>query len=231
MSMVIQVVQNQSEIESVIARAEDVLQAAYAGLDMMRSEKGSQKNLGLRNVLTFARSVTFVLQNLSSKSEDFDNFYTPHQEKMKADPVFSFFPDARNNLEKQGKLQIEVKAEITLSSADMQAINVGKPPGAKSFFIGDELGGSGWLVDLPNGEELKYYTVVPTSVASVETHFNGVLIEKFLPDDGRSAVELSEHILEQLSIIVDDARLVYLEQPPAERYNGKPLPSYLRIVK
>jgi hypothetical protein len=42
MSMVIQVVQNQSEIESVIARAEDVLQAAYAGLDMMRSEKGSQ---------------------------------------------------------------------------------------------------------------------------------------------------------------------------------------------
>jgi ABC-type anion transport system duplicated permease subunit len=58
---------------------------------MMRSEKGSQKNLGLRNVLTFARSVTFVLQNLSSKSEDFDNFYTPHQEKMKADPVFSFF--------------------------------------------------------------------------------------------------------------------------------------------
>jgi hypothetical protein len=34
MSMVIQVVQNQSEIESVIARAEDVLQAAYAGLDI-----------------------------------------------------------------------------------------------------------------------------------------------------------------------------------------------------
>ena len=35
------------------------------------------------------------------------------------------------------------------------------PPGAKGFFIGDQLGGSGWEVELPDGTVAKYYVTVP----------------------------------------------------------------------
>ncbi|MCF7747502.1 hypothetical protein GLP43_07970 [Sulfitobacter sp. M39] len=220
------------EISEIIDRAELVLRAAYAGLEMMRLSSGAKKDLGLRNVLTFGRSVTFVVQNLSSKSEVFEEWYKPHQDKLKSDPVFSFFRDARNNLEKQGRLEVSTSAQIKrFGDAEMNALSAEKPPGATGFFIGDQLGGSGWEVPLPNGETIKFYVDMPSDVAVVEQTFAGDLAEKYLGKCDKTALELCERYLAGLSEIVDGAREHFLNQPPAQIYNGNRLPPYIRVVK
>ena len=42
------------------------------------------------------------------------------------------------------------------------------PPNAKSFFIGDEIGGSGWEVELPDGSKIKYYVVIPSDLPNFD---------------------------------------------------------------
>lgn len=45
------------------------------------------------------------------------------------------------------------------------------PPGATNFFIGDNTGGSGWVVKLPDGTVEKYYAEMPGDIGKVEVHF------------------------------------------------------------
>jgi len=41
-----------------------------------------------------------------------------------------------------------------------------QPPGATSFFIGDELGGTGWEVSQPDGSTEKYYIDLPEEIGT-----------------------------------------------------------------
>lgn len=38
------------------------------------------------------------------------------------------------------------------------------PPGAKDFYLTDELGGSSWEVELPDGSTTKYYAQLPDGI-------------------------------------------------------------------
>lgn len=219
-------------VTEVLRRAEEVLRAAYAGLEMMKSSKGNTRDLGLRNVLTFSRSVTFVIQNLRGKAPNFEEWYLPHQEFLKSDPVFNYFKDARNILEKQGKLELGVHAELKKFDSDiMRKLEIGKPPGAGAFFIGDPSGGSGWEVKLPNGEILKYYIDLPEEVGTVSQFFLGEYAEKYDPHLNKSTYELAEYVLEKLSSILDDARKYFTKADGAGKVNGVRLPPYLRVIK
>ena len=223
---------NRDEVAAIIRRSDEVLRTAYAGLEMMKSPSGLTQNIGLRNVLTFGRSVTFVLQNLNGKHDRYEEWYQPKQERMKSSKLFSFFRDARNNLEKQGKLDISTSVHgMAFTSEKMSAFEAERPPGATSFFFGDSLGGSGWIVKLPNGEDLHYYVQVPESIAKVEQYFSGALAEKYFGASSDSTLELAKIYLGELSEIVDDASKFFLNEEPAQMHNGKRLPPHLRIAK
>lgn len=223
---------SQDSVTEIIRRADEVLRVAYVGLETMKSPSGFTKNIGLRNVLTFGRSVTFVLQNLRSKDERFEQWYEPHSQKMKNDPIFCFFRDARNDLEKKGKLGVATSMEInSFSSYDMSRLEKDRPPGATSFFIADALGGSGWIVDLPNGEKLTYYIELPQSIGKVEQYFSSDISKKYLQDNDRSTVDLAMYFLDELSVIVNDARRFFLNQPSSSTHFKRRIPGYLRVVK
>jgi len=216
----------------ILKRVEGVLSTAYLGLEMMRDVSGAKKDAGLRNVLVFGRSVTFVLQNIRSVDATFDDWYAPYLEKMKSDPVMQYFKDARNNLEKQGRVDVSTRAEIKLLNDDtMKAMQMTKPPFAKGFFIGDSLGGSGWQVVLPSGETLSYYVDLPAEIGTVEQSFVLPSGDKFELLRGQSTLELAEHFLLTLSEIVDDANQIFAGIQPAQSANGKRIPNYLRVVK
>ncbi len=220
------------EVQEIIERADDTLRAAFMGLDMMNSASGKTKKLGLRNVLTFARSVTFVLQNLSGKDPRFESWYSPHQEAMKHDQVFCFFRDARNNLEKQGRLETKHSTNVHFFGSEVMAqFEKQRPPGAESFFIGDNLGGSGWEIKLPSGEKEKFYVNMPEEIATVELQFSGHLAEKYLESNDQTVVEHSKYVLNRLSLLVDDARLFFLGQPAPQLLNGRRLPAFIKVVK
>lgn len=198
---------SEKEVAGVLKRAKDTLDIAYYGLRLLTSGDPQERSPGLRNVLVFSRSTTFVIQNLKSVvgTAEFDSWYAPHQDRMKADPVMRYFVEARNNLEKQGRLDVGHNLYIqNFSTLDMKKF--GSPPaGAKSFFIGDEIGGTGWEIELADGSIEKFYVALPESIGSLTQVFVGM--PDSVPAELRElpVEKLSEMVLSNISEVLDDA--------------------------
>ena len=220
-----------STIEQILQRTEDTLSTAKHGYQDLVSGDKARRFTGLRNLIVFGRSVTFVLQNLRSTvgKERFDTWYEPEQELMKADPVLKYFVKLRNDLEKQGKLPVSTSVNINnFSSSSLDKYK--KPPGTVGFFIGDQMGGSGFEIELPDGSKEKYYVELPTDVASVSQHFN----EFPAPEDdelkNKTIEELSGYFISKLESLLNNAREEFIGHQ-VKTVNGKRLPTYLRVVK
>jgi hypothetical protein len=218
------------EIEAVIRRAEETLQTAKHGYDDLIGQNKKRSFTGLRNLIVFGRSVTWVLQNLRSViGEDFDHWYLPEQEKLKNDPIMRYFVKARNELEKQGKLNVVTRAKLHFSTEDIRKLGP-PPPRAKAFFIGDQFGGSGWEVELPDGSKEKYYVELPVGMGELRQRFSN-FTESGAPElNGKSVEELCEIYLERLEMLLDGAIERFLGQK-TQIIKGKRLPPYLRVIK
>ena len=160
-------------------------------------------------LIVFGRAVTFVLQNLRSVVPDgeFDRWYTPKQAKMKDDAVMRYFVTLRNEIEKQGKLEVATNVEIAY--INFTEIQQYRPPGATDFFMGDERGGSGWDVPQADGTVVQYYIDLPPSTATVvqtfaETEAEGHQLHGAKVDD------LSKHYIDSLTKLVNEAREKFL---------------------
>ncbi len=139
-----------SEIDEILERARETLKTAKMGLSLLKGPDENLKPLGFQNVVIFGRSVTFVLQNLKSKTPLFDEWYEPYQIEMRNDSLLSSFKDIRNSIEKEG--DDKVTSQVYIQSFSTEELSkYPKPPGARSFFMGDKYGRSGWEVELPDG--------------------------------------------------------------------------------
>ena len=86
-------------ISEILSNATDTLVTAQLGLEAMRSEGPRDRwYAGLRNVVVFGRSVTFVLQNLRSIEPKFEAWYQPYVLKMSSDELMSFLKELRNEV-------------------------------------------------------------------------------------------------------------------------------------
>lgn len=221
-----------SEIEAVLRRVEETLLTAHHGLDDLKGPNRTRRMTGLRNLIVFGRSVTWVLQNLKTPvGPAFEAWYSEKQMEMQADPLMRYFVQARNNLEKQGRISVSTQAHIrSFSTSDISKFG-SPPPGAVGFFIADQLGGSGWEVELPDGSKQKYYVELPTEVAEVTQHFVD-LPEALDPElKGKSIETLCELYLSRLDALLEQARTEFLNVEPRQRHGARVLPSYLRVVK
>ena len=218
-------------IEQVLQRTEDTLSTAKYGYQDLVSGDKSRRFTGLRNLIVFGRSVTFVLQNLRSTvgKERFDIWYEPQQELMKSDLVLKYFVKLRNDLEKQGKLPVSTSTQINSFSSNILD-NYKKPPGTVGFFIGDQMGGSGFEVELPDGSKEKYYVELPSDVASVTQHFNELPVPEDDELKNKTIEELSGYFISKLELLLDNARQEFIGHK-VKTVNGKRLPTYLRVVK
>ena len=131
-------------IANIIREAEELLQTARFGLqDMVKPERARS---GLRNAVVFGRAATFALQNLRGKVPDFDQWYSPKQEAMKADPLMDYFHNLRTQIEHQASTPTGTRGRIEkFSSVDDMKRFYPAPPNATGFFIGNSSGGSGWV--------------------------------------------------------------------------------------
>lgn len=217
-----------AEIDAVLRRVEETLQTARHGLDDLLDAGRSRRMSGLRNLIVFGRSVTFVLQNLRSVAGEgeFDHWYAPQKEVLKNDPLMRYFVEARNELEKQGKLSVSTSTHIKSFSTD-DIKKFGPPPaGATTFFIGDQLGGCGWEVELGDGRKEKYYVDLPVSIGEVKQYFSNFPVAKAPELQGATVEELSQRYIERLAALIAAAREHFLGAPPVP-----PKVSYLRRVK
>lgn len=139
---------------------------ALLGLADLNGPDPKRRLPGLWNAITFGRNVTFVVQNLRTiDAAALDAWYEPRREAMQADLLMQYFNKLRSVIEKEGGPETGSSLYIaSLNSADLAPLMSHPPLGARSFFIGDQLGGNGWEVEMPDGSIDHYYVALPNSI-------------------------------------------------------------------
>jgi hypothetical protein len=214
-----------SQIETTLKKAEDMLETARCGFEDLAATNKSRRIIGLRNLIVFGRTVTFVLQNLRSEMAEgeFDKWYAPKQEEMKKDAVMKHFVKLRNELEKQGNLPVSTSVQMNgFSFSDIDKYK--KPPGTVGFFIGDQFGGSGFEVEMADGSKEKYYVDLPEDKVKVTQHFSN------FPDhiENMTIEEASDYYLGKLSKLVAAARDYFIGSTTKKPLKRR---AHLRVVK
>jgi hypothetical protein len=192
----------------ILHQVKETLNTAEYGLQMVLSDDPSRRLIGLRNLIVFGRAVTNVLQQLRSAAAEFDDWYQPWVVRMGSDPVMAYFYRLRSEILKEGRLQTGGSISVNrLNSQTLIALMaaIPKPPGAKSFFAGDQFGGTGWEIELPNGEIQKFYIQIPQAVPGVEVTVNFHLAEA--PEELKKVPvpNLARHYFAQLKQMYEEA--------------------------
>ena len=152
----------------ILLALQETLDTAEFGYETFIKGSPPQKMVGLRNLVVFSRAVTNVLQNLKSVEPEFDEWYKKYQEEMQDDALMKYFYKLRSEILKEGKLEVGVGVHIKHMSLPQDMQRFGRPPpNAKSFFIGDRAGGTGWVVQLADGSTENYYVDLPSDIGSV----------------------------------------------------------------
>lgn len=117
----------------IVQDAQDTLFTARLGLEHLNYSDPKVRMAGLRNVVVFGRAITNVLQNLRSTESDFDAWYLPCVEAMRADALLKYFYNLRSQILKEGDIATSVSVKF---SGDPTALmrSFKAPPKAKGFF-------------------------------------------------------------------------------------------------
>lgn len=197
------------------------MEIAKRGLEKFVKESGTRKMSGLLNAVTYGRSVTKILQKLRSAEEiDFDAWYQRYREEMEWDPLMKFFYSLRNELLKEGKDRTVTSSYIRDLKFPEDLRKIEPPPTGtevEGFFIGDQTGGTGYEIKLPDGSKEKYYVELPEEIGSVKLHFKNPP-ETHLGENvkGKSAERLCIMYIKYLEDAMKDAKQTFLE---SERSN------------
>jgi hypothetical protein len=211
------VTESQSKTTSqILQRARDTLSTAKLGLRALKAGEPEARVAGLRNLVVFGRAVTNVLQNLRSTEATFNAWYNKYEAEMRADPLMKYFYDLRSRILKQGDLPVH--SSVQLSGDPMAAVRHAgpAPPGAKGFFIGDTIGGSGWEIQLPDGSTEKFYVTLPSQIPGLDTRVQIHLSDVPSQFRDRPVADLAEEYLGYLDRMVDDASTQFARSSHAE---------------
>ena len=203
----------ESSTPEILARTKETLATARLGLRDVVEGDPARRLGGLRNLIVFGRAVTNVLQNLRSSEPDFDAWYEPYVAEMRDDPLLRYFYVLRSEILKEGKLPTSNMTHIKQFEFPKDMQRLGPPPtGAVAFFMGDQSGGSGWEVKLPNGDVEKFYVDIPGDIGSSEVHLpDAPDTHREIPIPDKRIETLSGLYFSYLQAMVDDARTTFAE--------------------
>lgn len=195
---------------SILDDVVGILETAKFGLDDFLNAQPERKMSGLRNLFVFGRAVTNVLQNLRNKEDSFDEWYKPYQDEMKNNMLLKYIYNLRTEILKRGVMKTS-KALLIHSFSSNDMARFGNPPlGATSFFMGDQLGGTGWEVQLADGSIEKYYVELPSDIGIVSTQFDNLPESVQLPPEVDGTVEsISSYYYNFLEDMVTDAKAFF----------------------
>ncbi|MEN3273836.1 MAG: hypothetical protein V7636_2597, partial [Actinomycetota bacterium] len=149
--------------QKIVANTREMLAMAKVGYEDAIAHDPRRRRAGIMNMFTYGRSVTLVMQTMRNSHPDFDAWWQPYQEKFANDPLMRFANDARNAILKEGSLATSNSTYVEHLDGDKLAdfSRQHSPPGTVSTFIGDQLGGNGWEVQMPDGSIQKVYFDLP----------------------------------------------------------------------
>lgn len=205
---------NPRTTQDIFRSLQDTMNTAEMGFKMIVSDKPPERILGIKNLVVFGRAVTNVLENLRSTEPDFDRWYEKYKIEMQADPLMKYFYKLRSEILKEGQLRVGWKAYIKMINEPIDERLFGPPPpNAKRFFTFNGLGGTGWIVQLPDGSTENYYVNMPADVASVSFKFPNPPkshLGKAITDN--SVQSLTRLYLDYLQQIVEEAKTKFAQK-------------------
>jgi len=157
-----------NSVDDIFNNAEESLKTAHFGLKIASGSHGQKRMMALRNAITFARPVTDILEDAKPLlGEEYSQWYDDKIEFVtEEDEVCQTLGGVRNNLLHEGKDDTYTYAKIdSMSGEEIREL---APPWADSIFIGDQYGGSGFTIELPDEEEKKFYVPIPDEMG-IET--------------------------------------------------------------
>lgn len=145
----------------LVESAEDMFRLAEQGLQWMEADAKDKRLAGLRNALVFGRACMLGLSALRRRHPGFDDWYEQNWAGMRDDPAMKRLETVRQLVMREVKPG-EIVTDLMVRSAGR---GFGAPPkGARAFFTGDRLGGTGWEIVMPGGSVEKYYVAVSDSI-------------------------------------------------------------------
>lgn len=167
-----------TEMNTVLKNTNDMLERASFALNDFKKEKNPKKRMAhLVNFINNSRSVTFALQKIENKVVGFKDWYKKYQDQMKADPLMKFFKDLRDDIVHEGKLDVSGSMHIKQLSFPKDLTLLGKQPqNATGYFFGDNIGGNGWEIQMPDGSIKKQYVDIETDNISFTSTFQNAPI-------------------------------------------------------
>jgi hypothetical protein len=153
----------------VIANTQEILDMARSGLAAATGADPRQRRPGLMNLFTYGRSVTLTIQTMKHVDPSFEAWWKPYQDKMAADPLMKYFNTTRTDVLHEGELQtwnytvMGQNGPIDLGQL-LQELGQHAPPNTIGTFFGDQHGGNGWEVLMPDGTRQTVYFQLPEGV-------------------------------------------------------------------
>lgn len=150
----------------IIANTQEMLGWARSGLADATGSDPRRRRAGWANLVNHGRHLTNAMQTMKSADPGFAAWWKPYQGMMSTDPLMKFFNKARVGTVHTGELKTSPVTYIgSLDSGElMRKLGDSAPPNSVGLFLGDELGGNGWRVQMPDGSIESVYFDLPESI-------------------------------------------------------------------
>ena len=151
-----------------LQRTRDALDTAFQGYFVVRDQP-ARRTAGFRNVIVFGDIVRRALEELPADGGSFDKWYKPVRKEFRAALVPKLFAELHAEIRKREAAGVDSKARVVGFNYPADVPKLGKRPAhAHELFMGDDLGGVGWEVEVLPGVVEKYYAILPAAYGTVE---------------------------------------------------------------
>ena len=190
-----------------LARTRETLDTAFQAYYVLKDKNPVRRAAGFRNVIVFGNVVRGVLEGLPSDGGEFDKWYKPIRKEFKTSVLMKLFVQLLAEIRKREASHIGKGARVVGFNYPADVPKLGKRPAyARELFMGDDIGGIGWEVEVMPGSSEKYYAILPASYGSVDEFLSFTAIAQ-TSNDPRSLdpVKVSEQYITTLEKVLRGA--------------------------
>ncbi|HTU65574.1 MAG TPA: hypothetical protein VMF52_06480 [Steroidobacteraceae bacterium] len=189
-----------------LSRTRETLDIAFQGYFVLK-DHATRRTAGFRNVVVFGAQVRKVLESLPSDGGDFDKWYKPIRKEFKNSLLMKLFEQLLAEVRKREAAGVETTARVVGFNYPADVPKLGKRPAhARELFMGDELGGVGWEVELMPGVVEKYYAILPVAYGTAEEFLSFTAVAQTAKDPRPlDAVKVSEQFITTLEKVLRGA--------------------------
>jgi hypothetical protein len=192
--------------KAYLQRTREVLDTAFQGYYVLKDQP-TRRSAGFRNVIVFGAAVRKVLEELPPGDPEFDKWYKPIRKEFRSSVLMKLFSELLAEIRKRDAAGVDSKARVVGFNYPADVPKLGKrPANARELFMGDELGGVGWEVEMQPGVVEKYYAILPAAYGTVEEFLSFTAVAQTSKDPrALDAVKVCEQFITTLEKVLRGA--------------------------